>query len=98
MPNHIHGIIIINKTDDGRDNERTINERQNKFGPQSNNLASVIRGFKSAVKKYAVMNEIVFEWQSRFYDHIVQSDESFSRIRQYIESNPAKWAGDEYFS
>jgi putative transposase len=96
MPNHIHGIIIINKKDDGRNDEQTTVKRRNKFGPQSNNIASVIRGFKAAVKKYAIMNNIAFEWQSRFYDNIVQSDESFNRIRQYIQSNPSDWAADEY--
>jgi putative transposase len=97
MPNHIHGIIIINKKDDGRYDEQTTVKRRNKFGPQSNNMASVVRGFKAAVKKYAIINNIAFEWQSRFYDTIVHSDESFNRIRQYIQSNPSDWAADEYF-
>jgi putative transposase len=46
MPNHIHGILFINKPD------KELWE-PNKFGAQSQNLASVIRGFKVSVKAHA---------------------------------------------
>lgn len=45
--------------------------KSNKFGPQSKNLASIMRGFKTGVKKYATTSNILFQWQSRFYDHII---------------------------
>jgi hypothetical protein len=35
----------------------------NAFGPQSKNLASVMRGFKSSVTTFARKNKMVFEWQ-----------------------------------
>jgi hypothetical protein len=59
MPDHIHGIILFNKSD------KEIWE-PNKAGPQSKNLASVIRGFKVGVKTYATKGEIDFAWQSQF--------------------------------
>ena len=51
MPNHFHGIIFIDKN---KYNQRDTDmepkmDYKNRFGPQSKNLASVIRGFKSAV-------------------------------------------------
>ncbi|WP_204282025.1 transposase [Pontibacter burrus] len=49
MPNHVHGIIFINKPDQEQ-------WQPNKFGSQSGNLASIIRGYKAAVKKYATIN------------------------------------------
>ena len=52
MPNHFHAILIIGKnaTMLGVGTQRIASRQyQNKFGPQSNNLASIIRGFKSAV-------------------------------------------------
>jgi hypothetical protein len=57
MPDHIHGILSINKPDKTSWNI-------NKFGPQRNNLGSIIRGFKSSVKSYAILNDIEFLWQS----------------------------------
>jgi putative transposase len=104
MPNHVHGIIIINKPDDANavvvetQNFASLREQQNKFGPQSKNLASIIRGFKSGVKKYATMNHIDFAWQSRFHDHIIRNDESFQRISEYIRNNPLNWLNDKLYN
>ena len=64
---------------------------KNKFGPQSNNLSSMIRGFKGVVKKYATINDIDFAWQSRFHDHIIRNEQELNRIRFYIKINVEKW-------
>ena len=64
MPNHVHGILFINKP--------AYDEwRPNKFGPQSQNLAAVLRGYKAGVKKYATMHQIDFAWQARYYDRVI---------------------------
>ncbi len=68
--------------------------KPNKFGPQSKNLASIIRGFKVGVKKYATTNEIDFSWQPRFHDRIVRDENELNRIRQYIIDNPTNWQKD----
>ena len=33
-------------------------------------------------------------WQRNYHEHIIRSDESLQRIRQYILDNPACWASD----
>ncbi|QHV95154.1 transposase [Spirosoma endbachense] len=87
MPNHLHGILFINKPD--------YNDwRPNAFGPQSNNIPSIIRGFKSGVTAYATIHQIPFCWQPRYHDRVIRNDNELSRIRQYIENNPAQWAQD----
>ena len=68
----------------------------NKFGPQSKNLDSVIRGFKSGVKSYATTNNIEFTWQPRFHDRIIRNQNEFNRIKNYIRNNPKNWENDEY--
>jgi len=112
MPNHIHGVIIIDKPNGKAVGDATVEtqnfaslqqqqqqiQQQNKFGPQSKNLASIIRGYKSGVKKYATMNHIDFAWQSRFHDHIIRNDESFLRISEYIQNNPLNWTGDKFYN
>jgi REP element-mobilizing transposase RayT len=70
---------------------------KNKFGPQSKNLASILRGFKSAVTTFARINNINFDWQPRFHDHIIRTDESFQQISKYISNNPANWKDDKFF-
>ena len=108
MPNHVHGIIIIDKMmgmveaqhiaplPQPRPTTNQPDAPKNKFGPQSQNLPSIIRGYKSAVKKYATINGIDFAWQPRYYDHIIRNDKSFYRIAEYIRNNPMNWVEDRY--
>lgn len=87
MPNHIHGILFFNRP------EKT-DWTPNTFGPQSQNLGAVIRGFKSSVKRYANQNDINFDWQSRYHDHIIRDEKSLFAIRNYIVRNPDNWLHD----
>lgn len=84
MPNHMHGIIEINK-----DEELEI--KPNSFGPQSRNLAAVIRAYKASVQRYANKNSIVFEWQSRYFDEIIEDERQLNEVRNYIVNNPMRW-------
>ena len=76
-----------------------INDIKNKFGPQSKNLGSIIRGFKSSVTTHAKKIGIPdFAWQPRFHDHIIRDAKSFELIQNYIASNPKNWKEDKFFS
>jgi putative transposase len=102
MPNHVHGIIHISEhekyPDGGTQNiVSRPPEFKNKFGPQSQNLASIIRGFKIGVTKFCRQNDIIFLWQSRYYDHIIRNDSELQRIRNYIVKNPSNWKEDNFY-
>ncbi len=71
---------------------------QNQFGPQSKNLASIIRGFKTGVTKNARLIHPDFAWQSRYHDRIIRNNEEFQRISTYIRNNPANWQDDKFFN
>ncbi|PKP01449.1 MAG: hypothetical protein CVU14_05160 [Bacteroidetes bacterium HGW-Bacteroidetes-9] len=92
MPNHFHGLVEI-----GENIYNHNSQEGNQFGPQLNNLPSIIRGFKSAVTIFARNNNILFDWQNRYHDHIVRNDSDLERIRSYILNNPAKWDEDDLF-
>ncbi|MFA6457787.1 MAG: transposase [Patescibacteria group bacterium] len=110
MPDHVHGIVVIDNWSGGNENIGTDRDANigtdrdakfcvststgNKFGPQSKNLASVIRGFKVGVKKYATLNKIPFAWQPRFFDRIIRDDAEFNRVQDYISTNVANWEKD----
>jgi putative transposase len=71
MPNHVHGIIIINNNNPVETQDfvspqgcRLFSKYKNHFGPQSKNLGSIIRGYKAGVKTFATLNSIEFRWQS----------------------------------
>ena len=86
MPNHVHGILLINKEEKQVSRE----ENKNKFGPQSRNLSSIIRGYKVGVKTFATKNNIPFEWQKGYYDRIIRNEDELFRIRKYINENAYK--------
>lgn len=117
MPNHIHGIIIINKSDpishpavqtqnlasphipkETQDFVSLTNDHKpkNQFGPQSKNLASIIRGFKIGVTKSARLTNPNFAWQTRYHDHIIRDQKAYQNISNYIRNNPSNWEKDKF--
>lgn len=104
MPNHIHGILILNGNVDysGYSVVETLHatspppptpsQPKNKFmasiSPKSNSVSTIIRSYKSAVTKHAHRLGYDFAWQTRFYDHIIRDEQSFARISNYIVNNP----------
>jgi putative transposase len=84
MPNHLHGLLCFQKAGY---RERNVN----RFGPQSKNLASVVRNYKSATKAYATSHDIEFHWQPRYHDDVVTSGKELDNIREYIRNNPKRW-------
>jgi REP element-mobilizing transposase RayT len=96
MPNHIHGIILIQDNRRGTLQRAPISER---FGrPTSNSIPSIICGFKSSATKR--INELrnapgVPVWQRNYYEHIIRDEDDLNRIREYIECNPLRWSEDD---
>jgi putative transposase len=90
MPNHIHGILIIDNPVGNGPACSSI-----KY-PKTDNLSTVIGSYKSAVSKQInQLKNIKFKWQKSFHDHITRTDKSLDNIRKYIINNPAKWDRDE---
>ncbi|MBU0683642.1 MAG: transposase [Candidatus Omnitrophica bacterium] len=86
MPNHLHGIIVINK-------------RAEASGAPT--VSQIIRSFKSKSTmeylKYIKQNNLDISgkiWQRSFYEHVIRSERSLSAIREYIFNNPVNWEQD----
>ena len=61
-----------------------------------NTLGSIIGQFKGKCTKRILEEGFVdFEWQTRFYDRILRSDESLHKARVYIAVNPENWDNDK---
>jgi REP element-mobilizing transposase RayT len=110
MPNHIHGIIMIDQPsqniaiDSHRDitcNISTndvdyVSKMMSQLSPKAGSLSVVIRSYKAAVTRQCKQNsEYNFSWQPRFYEHIIRNQSSLDNIREYIINNPIKWYEDE---
>jgi putative transposase len=98
MPNHVHGIVIIQP--EGRDIACYVptEPRPSRFSRlPAHSLPSITRAYKSAVTKR--INESrgtpgVPVWQKGYYEHIVRDEKDLNTIREYIRYNPEKWAED----
>lgn len=106
MPNHMHGIIILNGNDSNVETRHALSLQQQKqptpgqqrFQNQGKNtLSSIVGGYKSAVTKHAHRLDFNFEWQPRFHDHIIRDEKSFQTISNYIVNNPSNWPADKFF-
>ena len=105
MPNHMHGIILLRRDAiHGVSIHGVINNKPKNGGAVSidknpmfnNSLSTMIRWYKGRTT-YAI-NKLTpprFQWQPRFYDHIIRNDADLTRVREYIRNNPLNWALDE---
>ncbi len=94
MPDHVHGIIIMDKISvpgNAKNNTSNRPSQKNRFDPQSQNLASVIRGYKCGVTKEARKIDPDFTWLPRFYDSIIWDRSNYDRVEKYIRNNPKNW-------
>ena len=105
MPNHLHGIIVIQKVDlilnieMPNDNYQVDVELQ-KCIPT---IGDIIGSFKSlsameyirGVQKSGWKSFDKHLWQRNYYEHIIRNKNEFEKIRYYIRGNPSQWENDE---
>ena len=87
MPNHLHGIVVIN--DECRGGSRT--------APTHKPLGRLIGAFKTVSTKQ--INQIrntpgISVWQRNYYEHIIRNETELNSIREYVMCNPLKWDED----
>lgn len=95
IPNHLHGILIIDKMITSRSNNIQNSNRANqRFAPtlQPNSLGSILGQFKSMVTK-RIRNTGLnsFKRHRNYYEHIIRNEKELHGIRKYIQENPLKW-------
>jgi hypothetical protein len=67
-------------------------------GPAPGSIGAIVGQFKSAVAKR--INRLRATpglplWQRNYYEHIIDGDEEWAEIVDYITSNPGQWAADK---
>lgn len=91
MPNHVHLIVYIKENNHQEEN---VNRP---FRSPSDNLGSIIRGYKSAVSqklKDYIPHPI---WQRNYYEHIIRDEHSYQMIWDYVVNNPLLWEKDCFY-
>jgi REP element-mobilizing transposase RayT len=89
MPNHLHGITLIDQHKDG---SRTAPTQRLKP------LGRILGAFKT--RSTRLVNEFRQTsgapiWQRNYYERIIRNEFELNRIIDYIISNPANWSDDE---
>lgn len=104
MPNHVHGILIIDKTENDVET-RLIASLPNSggiTGPHNpmfhDNISRIIRWYKGRCSFEIRKIHADFAWQTRFHDHIIRNRKSFEIIERYIVTNPKNWKEDKFYS
>lgn len=83
MPNHVHGIIMLEPT-------------ANLPGKRSA-IPEIVRAFKSfSTRRINMLRNASGQsvWQHGYYEHVVRNEISLAEIREYIAGNPAQWLTD----
>jgi putative transposase len=91
MPNHLHCILEIR-------NQIDASKKYNHFGqPVAGSISVIINQYKGIVKKWCNQNGFSkFQWQPRFYDHVIRNAEDYFQIQHYIQNNPSSWTKDRF--
>ncbi|NCB63193.1 MAG: hypothetical protein EOM52_06190 [Clostridia bacterium] len=84
MPNHIHLLLLVG---DGRNG-----------APGSSRPTQVIPRLVAALKRLSNRDAGCDLWQTSYHDHIIRDENDFLNHWSYIDSNPARWAEDEYYT
>ena len=101
MPNHIHGILMIDDDNVGAIHELPLqNESLPEYPKQRRKMLipQMIGWFKMNSAKQ--INQISDRpgypvWQRNYYDHIIRDETELTKIRDYIINNPLNWKTDE---
>jgi REP element-mobilizing transposase RayT len=91
MPNHLHGIIIINERK-GLINQTPTDQHWIMMKNPSITLGKIIRFFKArSTRLIHKSGNNSFLWQRNYYEHIIRNEKDLYNIRMYIMNNPVKW-------
>ena len=102
MPNHVHGIVEIAKSDNAMVAETPklgVSATSPNLGVsmtasqkwKPNTLGTIINQYKRACTINARKINPDFAWQSNYHDRIIRDEKSYRNISNYIMQNPLKW-------
>ncbi len=107
MPNHIHGIIFVGvglcAYPEMGQPQRVAPTRQKQEIAARLSLPDIVHRFKTITTKQYTdgVKQMGWQpfygklWQRNYYERIIRNEDELNEIRQYILSNPIKWALDE---
>lgn len=83
MPNHIHLLVQIGDNGPSRTP-----------APTNELLPMLISTFKRFTNRKCGLQL----WQRSYHEHVIRNERDYQEIWEYIDTNPAKWAEDRYYT
>jgi REP element-mobilizing transposase RayT len=87
MPNHVHGIIVINEMDICSRGEATSPLRKSKL----RNIAAYFKYQSTKLINESQGTPGAKVWQRNYYDRIIHNEKELQKIRNYIANNVLAW-------
>jgi len=106
MPNHVHGIIVIVQGAGiggvpcgvQAASRGAASSAPTEPGDvvRAHTLGEIMRAFKSVAALYVNRESMRSGslWQRNYWERIIRDEAELCRIREYMETNPARWADD----
>ena len=66
-------------------------------------VGDIVDAYKSLVANkcpeiFELKNRMMGEfWQRNYYEYIVQNEQSYQTISEYVVNNPKKWGDDKFY-
>lgn len=84
MPNHVHILFTSPGETQG--------------APGASRPTALVSRMVAAIKRFSNRDAGMDLWQTSFYDHIIRDEADYLTKWNYINTNPARWAEDEYYT
>ena len=84
MPNHIHMILFVEQIDGP----------PRASAPTMASIPNAVSALKRLVNRELGENI----WQRSFHDHVIRNENDYGKIWEYIDTNPARWDMDCFYT
>ena len=94
MPDHLHGILILQALADRAASPDTIPATDRLCGTRAGSISALVQNFKSIATRrvnQARHSPAAPLWQRDYYEHIIRDSADLDRIRGYIAENSMRW-------
>jgi len=104
MPEHMHGIILLRRVQNGDDRAKdahrarhavplqTENHSREFALPVARSIPTIVGALKSAVSKRVRLQTGTNIWQRGYYEHVIRNADDFQKTCEYIRMNPVRRA------
>ena len=84
MPNHVHGIIILNDSSE----KVTVGH-----------VIKIFKGAVTRIARKTELDVDLDHpvWHRNFHDRIIRNEQEYKYIDQYVHTNPSRWEADTFY-